>query len=130
MKKTGLLHSELNKVISAMGHGDMLVIADNGLPIPPGVNLIDLALRPGTVSFEDTLQTIAEELVIESYVVASELKETNATLLNRVQQIVDKPYELVLHTDFKKMSERAVTVIRTGEWTPYANVILVAGVPF
>ncbi|MDP4105804.1 MAG: D-ribose pyranase, partial [Bacillota bacterium] len=126
MKKTGLLHSELNKVISAMGHGDMLVIADNGLPIPPGVNLIDLALRPGTVSFEDTLQTIAEELVIESYVVATELKETNSTLLNRVQQIVDKPYELVLHTDFKKMSERAVTVIRTGEWTPYANVILVA----
>lgn len=130
MKKTGLLHSELNKVISAMGHGDMLVIADNGLPIPPGVNLIDLALRPGTVSFEDTLQTIAEELVIESYVVATELKETNSTLLDRVQQIVDKPYELILHTDFKKMSERAVTVIRTGEWTPYANVILVAGVPF
>jgi D-ribose pyranase len=130
MKKTGLLHSELNKVISAMGHGDMVVIADNGLPIPPGVNLIDLALRPGTVSFEDTLQTIAEELVIESYVVATELKETNSTLLNRVQQIVDKPYELILHTDFKKMSERAVTVIRTGEWTPYANVILVAGVPF
>jgi D-ribose pyranase len=130
MKKTGLLHSELNRVISAMGHGDMLVIADNGLPIPPGVNLIDLALRPGTVSFEDTLQTIAEELVIESYVVATELKETNSTLLNRVQQIVDKPYELILHTDLKKMSERAVTVIRTGEWTPYANVILVAGVPF
>lgn len=130
MKKTGLLHSELNKVISAMGHGDMLVIADNGLPIPPGVNLIDLALRPGTVSFEDALQTIAEELVIESYVVATELKETNSTLLDRVQQIVDKPYELILHTDFKKMSERAVTVIRTGEWTPYANVILVAGVPF
>lgn len=130
MKKTGLLHSELNKVISAMGHGDMLVIADNGLPIPPGVNLIDLALRPGTVSFEDALQTIAEELVIESYVVATELKETNSTLLNRVQQIVDKPYEFVLHTDLKKMSERAVTVIRTGEWTPYANVILVAGVPF
>jgi D-ribose pyranase len=130
MKKTGILHSELNKVVSAMGHGDMLVIADNGLPIPPGVNLIDLALRPGTVSFEDALQTIAEELVIESYVVATELKETNSALLNRVQQIVDKPYELVLHTDFKKMSERAVTVIRTGEWTPYANVILVAGVPF
>jgi D-ribose pyranase len=130
MKKTGLLHSELNKVIAAMGHGDMLVIADNGLPIPPGVNLIDLALRPGTVSFEDTLQTIAEELVIESYVVATELKETNSTLLNRVQQIVDKPYDFVLHTDFKKMSERAITVIRTGEWTPYANVNLVAGVPF
>jgi D-ribose pyranase len=130
MKKTGLLHSELNKVISAMGHGDMLVIADNGLPIPPGVNLIDLALRPGTVSFVDALQTIAEELVIESYVAATELKETNSALLSRVQQIVDKPYELILHTDFKKMSERAVTVIRTGEWTPYANVILVAGVPF
>lgn len=130
MKKTGLLHSELSKVIASMGHGDMLVIGDNGLPIPPGVNLIDLALRPGTVSFEDALQTISEELVIESYVVAKELKETNTAFLNRVQQIIDKPYEMVLHTDFKKMSEQAVTVIRTGEWTPYANVILVAGVPF
>lgn len=130
MKKTGLLHSELNKVIAAMGHGDRLVIADNGLPIPPGVTLIDLAIRPGTISFEDALQTIAEELVIESYVVAKELEETNSPLLNRVQQIVGKPFELVDHTDFKKMSEQAVAIIRTGEWTPYANVILVAGVPF
>lgn len=130
MKQTGLLHSELSKVIAAMGHGDMLVIADNGLPIPPGVAMIDLALSPGTVSFEDTLKTIAEELVIESYVVAAELKEINSTLLNLVEQIVDKPYQLVKHEDFKKMSERAVTIIRTGEWTPYANIILVAGVPF
>lgn len=130
MKQKGLLHSELNKVIAAMGHGDMLVIADNGLPIPPGVNLIDLALRPGTVSFEAALTTIAEELVIESFVVASELKETNESLLNCVEQIVNKPYEMVQHTDFKKMCERAVTIIRTGEWTPYANIILVAGVPF
>ncbi|WP_066371953.1 D-ribose pyranase [Neobacillus fumarioli] len=130
MKKAGLLHSELSKIIAAMGHGDMLVIADNGLPIPSGVHLVDLALRPGTVSFEDVLKTVAEELVIESYVVATELQETNPTLLNRVQQIVDKPYEIVEHTNFKKISERAVTIIRTGEWTPYANVILVAGVPF
>lgn len=130
MKQTGLLHSELSKIIASMGHGDMLVIADNGLPIPPGINLIDLALRPGIVGFEDVLKTITEELVIESYIVATELKETNETLLDRVKQVIDKPYKMVSHTDLKKISERAVTIIRTGEWTPFANVILVAGVPF
>ena len=44
MKKTPLLNIALSRVIASLGHGDVLVIGDAGLPVPPGVELIDLAL--------------------------------------------------------------------------------------
>ena len=44
MKRTGLLNIELSQVIAGMGHGDVLVIGDAGLPVPKGVRRIDLAL--------------------------------------------------------------------------------------
>jgi D-ribose pyranase len=130
LKQQGLLHSELNKIIAGMGHGDMLVIADNGLPVPPGVRVIDLALSPGLVSFLDVLKAVVPELVIESQIVATELKATNHDLLTQIQQMVNKPCEIVDHVELKRLTERATAIVRTGEWTPYANVILVAGVPF
>ena len=43
MKKNGILNPQLNRVISEMGHRDMLIIADAGLPIPKEVERIDLA---------------------------------------------------------------------------------------
>jgi D-ribose pyranase len=42
----------------------------------------------------------------------------------------DVPTETVTHEDLKARSHSARAVIRTGEFTPYANVILVAGVVF
>ncbi len=48
MKRTALLHAELSHAIASLGHGDMLVIGDVGLPIPPGPRRIDLALTPAS----------------------------------------------------------------------------------
>ncbi|UOF88649.1 D-ribose pyranase [Fodinisporobacter ferrooxydans] len=130
MKKNGLLHSELNKTIAAMGHGDMLVIADTGLPVPVDVPVIDLAFCKGKISFLDALEVIADELEIESYIVAEELQHRNASLIEKIQGILKKPSEQLTHEAFKDLSKGAIAVVRTGEWTPYSNIILVAGVPF
>ena len=51
MKKSGILHPELARVIASLGHGDGLCIADAGLPVPAGVLRIDLALGPGLPPF-------------------------------------------------------------------------------
>lgn len=40
MKKTTLLNIALSRTIAGMGHGDILVIGDAGLPVPPGVEPI------------------------------------------------------------------------------------------
>ena len=39
MKKTPLLNVALSRVIAGMGHGDILVIGDAGLPVPPGFTI-------------------------------------------------------------------------------------------
>ncbi len=130
MKKSGVLHSELSRVIAQLGHGQTIVVSDYGLPVPSGTPMIDLAIRPGIPSFRDVLRTILEELVIETCVIANELKTTSTDLINEISSLVGKQVKFVSHEEFKQQITDAVVVVRTGEHTPYANVILYAGVVF
>lgn len=131
MKKIGTLNQPISEVIAGMGHGDMLVICDAGLPIPAGVKRIDLALKVGVPGFLDTLEVILTELKIEGVIAASEMVSTSSELHGQmVQMIGATPLSEVSHEEFKNLTKRAVAVIRTGECTPYANVILRSGVTF
>lgn len=131
MKKCGILNQPISEVIAGMGHGDMLVIADCGLPIPSGVRRIDMALLPGVPSFLQTLGAVLEELQVESVVVAEEMSTVSPDLDKGIKNIiVDMPVSVVSHEEFKVMTKQAVAVIRTGECTPYANIILRSGVTF
>ena len=47
MKKTPLLNAELSAAIARLGHGDIIVIGDAGMPVPAGTPCIDLALTAG-----------------------------------------------------------------------------------
>lgn len=131
MKKTRLLHSEISYIISRMGHTDTLVIGDCGLPIPEGVQRIDLALQLGLPSFEQVLQAVLSELEVEHYTLATEIKTENPQILNRIQQEMGLlPSEYVSHEELKQKMKTAKAVIRTGEASPYANIILESGVKF
>jgi D-ribose pyranase len=46
------------------------------------------------------------------------------------KRLGDIPIETVTHLIFKEQTRSARAVVRTGEFTPYANIILVAGVVF
>lgn len=131
MKKTPLLHPELSKIIASMGRTDKLVVSDASLPIPLEVQRIDLALTPGIPSFLDTLRVIAEELVVEEFMIAEELLERNPALVEAIQLIFpDAKMFVVRHAQLKVITSSARAVVRTGEITPYANVILFGGVAF
>ncbi len=131
MKKQGVLNQPISQVIAGMGHGDMLVIGDCGLPIPSGVQRIDLALTAGVPGFMQTLTTILEELQVEEAIIAQEMKEVSPALeAEVVRQMGTTPLARMSHEDFKEMTKRAVAVVRTGECTPYANIILKSGVVF
>ncbi|WP_426286143.1 D-ribose pyranase [Luteibacter sp. E-22] len=132
MRRSGLLHAELNRLIAAMGHTDTLVIADVGLPVPPGVPCIDLAVLPGTPSFAAVFDAIYAELAVESVTVAREIHERNPALvaLSRRLAVDGLAIDEVSHDELKRLTAHAVAVVRTGETSPYANVILHAGVTF
>ncbi|WIW70347.1 D-ribose pyranase [Anaerosinus gibii] len=131
MKKIGVINGPISEVIAKMGHYDMLMLGDAGLPIPPGVRRIDLALCQGVPSFIQTLRVVLSELKLQSVVVASEMQEVSPELYKKTLNELDGvEVELVSHEELKAMSQKAVAVIRTGEFTPYANIILKSGVVF
>lgn len=131
MYKTGILNSDISKVLSDLGHTDTIVIADCGLPVPKGVQKIDLAVKKGLPSFIDVVDEIAQHMVIEHLTLAEEIKDKNPTVLKEVYRIVnDVPNEFVTHEQFKTLTENSKVIIRTGEATPYANIILRSGVNF
>lgn len=131
MKKIGVLNRPISSVIAGLGHTDTLVIADAGLPIPPETQRIDLALTEGIPGFLDTLRVVLSEMQVERAIVAEEMLEVSPDVYRKVKELLgDVPIETVTHLIFKEGTRSARAVIRTGEFTPYANVTLVAGVVF
>ncbi|MEG1407063.1 MAG: D-ribose pyranase [Ruthenibacterium sp.] len=131
MKKDRILNPALIQAIAAIGHTEYFVIADAGLPIPKGVEVIDLSLTKGIPHFSQTLEAVLTELVVEQYYVACEMSEKSASLYEDTQEaLCNCKKQEVSHETFKAMLPQAKVVVRTGETTPYANIILVAGVNF
>lgn len=132
MRRSGLLHAELNRVVAAMGHTDTLVIGDVGLPVPPGVPCIDLAVVPGTPSFASVFDAVYAELAVERVTIASEIHARNRAMVDLSARLRGDGIgtDEVPHDELKRLCARAVAVVRTGETSPYANVILHAGVTF
>jgi D-ribose pyranase len=132
MKKGGILNPKINQLIAETGHTDTIVVTDAGLPIPENVtHRIDLVLKEGIPGFLETLDTVLSELEVEKVILAEEVKtispEMNDEIIKRFPNV---PIEYVPHVEFKQQTKQARGLIRSGEFTPYANVILVAGVVY
>lgn len=131
MKKDRLLNPAIVASVAALGHTEMMCIADCGLPIPEGTKTIDISVTAGLPGFLDVLKTVMSELVVESAIVASEIDAVNPGLMADTQAILgDIPVKRMSHEEFKKQLTAAKCVIRTGETSSYANVLLVGGVNF
>lgn len=129
MKKQGILNRELAGIFAKLGHTDKIVIADCGLPIPDGVTCIDLAYKLGEPSFLAILEVVLDDVVVEQAYVAEEIKAANEAVHTAILRNVE-PVTYVTHEQFKQMSREAKVIIRTGEMTPYANIMLQSGVIF
>jgi len=133
MKKIGTLNPHLSSVIAAMGHSDRLVICDSGLPIPRASEVVNLALTKNIPTFLDTLRVVLEELQIESAIIAEEMEKVNKKTYGELVKLL-KGVEIkrVSHEEFKHLTQDGgnIVFVRTGEATPYANIILISGVTF
>jgi len=131
MKKTGILNKDISEVVASLGHKDTLVIADAGLPIPIETRRIDLALKANLPPFLDTLEVILQEMQVEEAIVAEEMRAVSPQVYGEVARLLKGvPITGVAHEVFKERTRTGRAIIRTGEFTAYANVILVSGVVF
>ncbi len=125
MQRVGILNSAIAKVLADLGHTDTIVIADCGLPVPDGVVKIDLALRLGEPAFADVLAEVLKYMKVERATLATEMATRNGELQREVLALLgDVPHAVCPHEEFKARTRTAKAVIRTGENTPYANIIL------
>lgn len=131
MKKDGIVNQDLLSVMGSLGHTDRIVICDVGLPIDKNVERIDLSITKGVTAFMDVLKPLLNELVVEKIILAQEIV-TKSPKMHRDIVALTKgiSLELVSHEEFKKLTKDTKAIIRTGECTPYANVILQSGVNF
>ncbi|WP_138264746.1 D-ribose pyranase [[Clostridium] hylemonae] len=131
MKKRGIINAQLAGLIAGLGHKDLFMIADGGMPIPKGVELVDLALCGGVPTYRQVMDAVLGETEVEAYTLAEEIVEKNPKLLAYIREkLPDADAEMISHVELKKMSGDIKFAVRTGEFTPYPNIILRAGVAF
>ena len=109
------------------------------MPIHKGNKRIDLALIPGVPDFISSVRAVLSEMQIEGVILtqefADESPESHQMLLGLIKEeeaLIDRKITLqyLSHDAFKQRTTQSEAIIRTGEFTPYANVILQAGVVF
>lgn len=124
MKLKGILNSDIAKGLADLGHTDLIAIGDCGLPIDPEKK-IDISLKLGEPKFIDVLEVLLEDFSVEYYYLAEEIKENNPDQEENIEKLLEGvEREYISHEDFKKKLADVKFVIRTGETTPYSNIIL------
>ncbi|MHD0317523.1 D-ribose pyranase [Fusobacterium sp. THCT1E2] len=135
MKKSRLLNSELSYEIAKIGHTAHITLCDAGLPIPQSVKRIDLAVEAGLPGFINVLDPVLSEMQVEEIILAEEIKEKNMPMYEAIMKSfkevgMNPKVVFVPHEEFKKITHNSEAIVRTGECSPYANVILKSGVVF
>ena len=131
MKKKGILNREISRVLATMGHYDLLVVADAGLPIPIDADCIDLVVDKDIPTVLQILKLLSSELEVEEFYVAEEGNAINKSQYLAVEKIFPHASKISIpHSSLKEKVKGAKAVIRTGDFSPYSNVILSSGVSF
>lgn len=147
MKTNGILHNDLARLVARLGHGDMLVITDRGFPFPrhEKTECIDVSVGRNLPKFVDVVKVVLEELEIEKVIIADETKDISPHVYKELKDVVflkknkgnNIVEENIPHLEFKDLvlngslqGKEVKGFVKTGEFTPYANIILISGVDF
>ncbi len=123
-----MINRDIAASLAGFGHTDHLVIADCGLPIPKDVRCIDLSYELGKPAFINILDAVLSDFQHEAAFIAREIEISNPEMEAEIKR--RSPVEIISHEELKQMSKSAKLIIRTGEASPYANIVLRSGVIF
>lgn len=125
MKKSGVLNSDISRVLSYMRHTDTICISDCGLPCPDETELIDISLEKGVPDFVRVLKAVVNDMNVEKIFLAEEIRVKNPAVLKEIQTLLPGVRtDFMPHEEFKKKLLSCKAVVRSGEASPYANIIL------
>jgi D-ribose pyranase len=128
MKKSGILHPGICELLASSGHTDYITICDRGFPVPDGPQRIDLALVDGIPTVIDVLRAVAAEWALDRVIITHEMEEVSPQHVEAVRSVVgDAPLQAITHLELKHLSRTAKATIRTGDTTPWGNIIIVSG---
>jgi D-ribose pyranase len=126
MLKSGILNPQLNSLLSRVRHTNTLVIADRGFPFWPVIETVDLSLVDDVPTVLQVLAALRPNFVIGKACMAREFLQHNndktRASFAELLQGVELTYEP--HVKFKKRIPLAIGLIRTGDTTQYANIVL------
>jgi len=125
MKKSGVLNSDISRILSYMRHTDTICISDCGLPCPDETELIDISLEKGVPDFVRVLKAVVNDMSVEKIFLAEEIRVKNPAVLKEIQTLLPGVRtDFMPHEEFKKKLLSCKAVVRSGEASPYANIIL------
>lgn len=126
MLKTGILNPAVLSLLARVRHTNTLVIADRGFPFWPHVETIDLSLVDDIPTVLQVLDAIRPDFVIGRVYAAEEFRQHNDKTRQRAlaARLADIPLVFESHLELKKRVPQAIGLIRTGDTTRYANLII------
>jgi len=129
MLKTSILNPAINSLLSRIRHTNTLVIADRGFPFWPQIETIDISLVDDIPRVLDVVRAIRANFAAGQVFMAEEFVAANGSgvRLEFEQALPGVPLIFEPHVQFKKRVPQAVGLIRTGDTTPYANMIVESG---
>lgn len=128
MLKHGILNPAVNSLLSRVRHTNTLVLADRGFPFWPQVETVDLSLVDDLPTVLQVLAAIRPNFAIGQAHMAEEFRIHNTPRTRRAfaAALAGIPVAYEPHVEFKRRVPGAVGLIRTGDTTQYANLVLVS----
>ena len=126
MLKTGILNPQVLNLLARFRHTNTIVIADRGFPFWPQIETVDISLVDGVPTVLQVLHAVRSQCLVGEAWMAKEYLSANdrRTRSRFVTALKGASLSFEPHVDFKKRVPHAIGLIRTGDSTQYANVIL------
>ena len=124
--KSGSLNPAINSLLGRVRHTNTLVIADRRFPFWLQVETIDISLVDDVPRVLEGWKAIRGNFVIGQILMAEEFRSVNRreTIASFERCFAPIDVAFVPHAKLKERVPLAVGLIRTGDTTQYANVIL------
>jgi len=129
MINSGILNPRLLALLARIRHTNALVIADRGFPFWPQIETVDVSVVDDLPTVLQVLAAVRANHNFTQAYMACEFQKNNsaATRAAFAKGLAVVPTKFEPHVAFKKRVPDAIGLIRTGDTTQYANVILISG---
>lgn len=125
MVRKGIVHGELLKALTLLGDKEFFMIQGLGMPTPPAVEVIDLALVAGVPDLITTLKVILAEVSVGNYIISEDMKEKAPELFAGIDEVMNGIHQEGMSTIMlREFTKKCKFVVRVGDVSPLAAIAL------